>query len=266
MAKRTARRSRTAGRSSKQRNEVPTWMAAAVVIMGGVALSFPMGLADSIYNGGIFASGTHASGSQIAPQFARGGDGGGLLCKDSDSSGPTPIYQYTVQGTCNDWAGQSHTDYCYDETRLVEFSCIDGHCAREMVNCPRIGFDGCMDGACVDFSDSDDGNQTMPDLTVMSMSIGIQGNATTSEVTIVGTIKNVGNAPANWSLTHFNIMPLGLNHSESIASLQPGESVNQTAVFGLPDGNYTIRITTDYLNSVAESNENNNVLSQDFIV
>lgn len=129
----------------KRKNEVPTIAVILVIIVGAVALAFPLSLWDNIAQSGIGSSGN------IAGNFFRGGDAlagkqtavGSITCEDSDGGA-----NLAVKGTCS-IGPLNKVDYCWDSESVVEYSCKANKQVQNIYNCLNWGYKNCLDGRCI---------------------------------------------------------------------------------------------------------------------
>jgi len=82
-----------------------------------------------------------------------------------------------------------------------------------------------------------------------------------SDIPVSVTIENRGNSPSGPSSLLFELVP-GSPRTVPIPSIPPYSSTSvQTTYLSLPEGDYDLRVIVDSGNSVAESDETNNVLT-----
>ena len=118
----------------RERDTIPTWVVVSVVIIGGVAVSFPLSLANFIFGWGIGSppAGLTPKGAFTLPP---------VICKDSGSS-------LSSAGSCSDREGALQ-DRCLDSDRVIEYSCGANMCAASAYSCSGAGFTRCEAGKCV---------------------------------------------------------------------------------------------------------------------
>jgi hypothetical protein len=107
------------------------------------------------------------------------------------------------------------------------------------------------------------------DLVVTSIGLSPSEPAEGDGISFTATVTNVGNGTASSGWTFFQIDgPSGPSTYVDTPSLAPGASVNVTTSPAPPlaAGGHTIAVAADHFNDTLESDENNNVLSRDFVV
>lgn len=110
--------------------------------------------------------------------------------------------------------------------------------------------------------DADCANGTFPDLIVANYTYTATGKAPNMTLEITATVQNIGNAAAGTSRTYFNLVPPNQTNNVFTTSIPAGSWDDPTTYFySLTSGNYTITITADAEFDVTESNEGNNVLT-----
>jgi len=118
-------------------------------------------------------------------------------------------------------------------------------------------------------------NQTGPDLIVTDIWFIAQSNQTNgttnvTNVTFAAGIKNVGNviADADGLMRHrFLVAPQNLIANVFTGDIFPGQTVTVSMAFALnPIQLNTVTVTADFDNEIPETNENNNQLSEQFLI
>ena len=116
---------------------------------------------------------------------------------------------------------------------------------------------------CLNNSDCNTANQTMPDLIISSLSVNVTyHNETRSNVSVTTVVSNIGTILASPSTLRLNYNSQGAWVPDSdvyVGYIAPGSSYYTLYSWPFPDGhNWTLNATTDYYNLVNESNEWNN--------
>lgn len=138
MAKRRART-----RQQSNRPEYTLGQTVFVVVLASVIITVVLGGQNNLLGqNSAWLSGQDAAAAQFTAAAGRPVTSTvALICKDTEGM------DYTTKGTCT-WQGGVHTDYCFDANKLVEYQCAGIKCVQNLVDCPALGFTGCMDGAC----------------------------------------------------------------------------------------------------------------------
>ena len=233
---------------------MPVVSAVVIVIVAAVVVSTVLYAVPGIPNlfsspaGYQFTARSAGNATQISAQ---------PVCSDSDKG-----LNLEVKGTCTS-GNSSGTDYCWNSQSLVEYQCSTGKCVSNIFNCLNYGYSECKDGACVNGT-----NQTLPDLTVISLTAtsGNTTNTTNTSVTLQAIIKNIGTVNAGASTTRFFVTPTGGVKDTATPALAPNSQVTVSALYSLTTGSYVGKATADVLDVVQESDENNNLKIINFTV
>jgi len=170
-----------------------------------------------------------------------------------------------VQGAGTNQCASNNDCIILNETHTI---CSNEQC----ISVSGPGADQCS----TSFDCGNQTNTTLPDLIVLSINNAWTGNQsggggngtnqTFYEVTLFADIMNVGQAGAPSSTTRFSISPGGQVATAFTPALAQGQTGLSSVMLMLPEGINTATVNADWGNQIQESNENNNVLAQQFSV
>ena len=187
-----------------------------------------------------------------------------------------------VEGVCSSWinanfnlslntSGYAATFNCSASNTInVSYGCVNGACAPITTNQTGGG------GNSTNQTGNQTGNTTLlADLIISPFNYTalVIGNATNStgntttiftyNVTLLSTVRNIGNAAAGASTTRFTVTG-GAQQLVATPAIPIGGNALVTGNYVLTSGTKTATSNADWLNAVPESNNNNNAASITF--